>query len=294
MSIIDTTPVGLDALDVIGFRAHRNLPGIIALVIHQKNNLGGIYFAYQESLSALSLPEMETLGYDLVLYENKVFTSLSAPLLKSAVAEIAIYENPILRFVVLPSLVFAPTLKIYDNDELEGIELPLFNGPLVGLTRFDANPVLKYIHLPALESFGNEGLSAQNNPSLTSIVLTSLVNGGTDNFNISGDVTLTTVSLPAMITCATGLFQSINAAGCTLLANVSFPNYLPTNGRNITFTGCALSQASVDHILARAVANPAYVSGTINTTGGTSATPGAQGILDKATLQARGVTVLTN
>lgn len=87
---------------------------------------------------------------------------------------------------------------------------------------------------------------------------------------------------------------AISASGCTVLSSVSFPNYLPTNGSAINFSAAALSQVSVDHVLARAVANAAYVSGTITLDGGTSSTPSGAGLADKATLIARGVTVLTN
>ena len=82
--------------------------------------------------------------------------------------------------------------------------------------------------------------------------------------------------------------------GCTSLTTVSFPLYLPTDGAIINFSDCALTAASVNHILARAIANAGYVTGIINTSGGTSAAPSGQGIADKAALILRGCTVTTN
>ena len=43
-----------------------------------------------------------------------------------------------------------------------------------------------------------------------------------------------------------------------------------------------------------AVANAGYVSGTIDLSGGTNATPSAGGLADAATLTGRGVTVVHN
>jgi hypothetical protein len=73
-------------------------------------------------------------------------------------------------------------------------------------------------------------------------------------------------------------------------------------GGNITITGAALNQASVDGILVAlaymdGTANapyPAYSSRTVNLSGGTSSTPSATGLAAKATLVARGCTVTHN
>lgn len=69
---------------------------------------------------------------------------------------------------------------------------------------------------------------------------------------------------------------------------------------NIIITSAALNQASVDGILARLVALDG-TSGTTLYTGaktvtitGTSSTPSAAGLTNKATLVGRGITVTTN
>lgn len=84
-----------------------------------------------------------------------------------------------------------------------------------------------------------------------------------------------------------------------LLANFSFGSTLKRVGGtvgNVSFTSCALNQASVDNILVRLAA----LDGTNGTTSfnnrtvtitGTSATPSATGLAAKATLVARGCTV---
>jgi len=82
---------------------------------------------------------------------------------------------------------------------------------------------------------------------------------------------------------------------CTNLAD--FPanmfNSTPCTNFASAFTGCALTQTSVDNILVSI--NTANTSnGTLNMTGGISATPSATGLAAKTALQARGWTVTNN
>jgi len=71
-----------------------------------------------------------------------------------------------------------------------------------------------------------------------------------------------------------------------------FNTCLATNFTN-AFLNCALNQTSVDNILVSI--NAAGTSnGTLNMTGGTSATPSATGITARTALIARGWTVTTN
>jgi len=59
------------------------------------------------------------------------------------------------------------------------------------------------------------------------------------------------------------------------------------------FTGCALTQTSVDNILV-SIELAGTSNGTLNMTGGTSSTPSAIGLAAKTLLQARGWTVTNN
>ena len=67
---------------------------------------------------------------------------------------------------------------------------------------------------------------------------------------------------------------------------------IATNYTN-TFFGCALTQTSVDNILASLVVS-GRTNGSINLTGGTTSTPSAAGLASKATLLSRGWTVTHN
>lgn len=80
----------------------------------------------------------------------------------------------------------------------------------------------------------------------------------------------------ALTTVEAGMF---NATSCT--------NY------STAFTGCALTQTSVDNILV-SIELAGTSNGTLNITGGTSSTPSATGLAAKTALQARGWTVTNN
>lgn len=158
-------------------------------------------------------------------------------------------------------------------------------------------------------------LSFRNGGGLVSVDFPSLV-------SISGQIGinslpfLTTVNLPLLETCRDIDFDSCTSlvslslpsltssggsgsyndfSGCTVLANVSFPNWVIDDGATLIFTGDALSAASVNHILARCVANAAFVTGTVDLTGGTNSPPSSVGLgSDYAILIARGVIVTVN
>jgi hypothetical protein len=83
--------------------------------------------------------------------------------------------------------------------------------------------------------------------------------------------------------------------GCTSLA--SFPaNVFDTcTATNFPYawTNCALDQTSVDNILV-SIDTAGQSNGIVNIDGGTSSAPGTAGLAAKASLQAKGWTVLTN
>jgi len=126
--------------------------------------------------------------------------------------------------------------------------------------------------------------------ALNNLELPLVNNFGSGSLKAIGCTSLPSISLPSLVTIA----EVIDFQSCSSLVSVSFPLFLPTNSKAVNFANCALSSASVNHILARCVANAGYVSGVVNVQGGTSAAPTGQGVADKATLIGRGVTVNTN
>src|SRR6185369_7463833 len=114
---------------------------------------------------------------------------------------------------------------------------------------------------PSLSVIGLSGLN-----DVQTIELSVLQTGVLD---IEDDVSLMMLSLPAFVTALGDIVLNNN----TSLQIVDIPLLVPNAGDNFFANGCALTTATVDSILALYVANPGYVSGTLDLAGGTSSAP---------------------
>lgn len=140
----------------------------------------------------------------------------------------------------------------------------------------------------------SEGYAFQNCPDLVSISFPNLTHmSDQGDIVIGSDPKLSTLSFPSMT--SVGNNQVLRIFTCPLLASINIPFLVPANGNQWVFSGCALTQVFVDAVLHTWVlAGPGIVSGTLTLNGGTSATPSAAGLADKATLIGQGVAVATN
>jgi hypothetical protein len=184
-----------------------------------------------------------------------------------------------------PSLNLATSLTISIETNSEGFDfenLPnllslsfpnLMTVTANGYFWISGNPLLNSVLLPVFESIG----------------LDTLYTGGGHILAITGCDSLSSVALPAF-TSTNRVFIGSNAA----LTNLSLPSFVPLDGGSYNFSTNALDADSVNNILARCVASAGFLSGTLDLSGGTNAAPTGQGVADKATLIARGVTVTTN
>ena len=140
-------------------------------------------------------------------------------------------------------------------------------------------------------AFGYSGVTSLSLPALT---------------NISGAVThtgatgLTSLSYPAMITYGS-TFAATSLSSLTTVTFGTIGTLKSIAGASVSFSTCLLNQASVDGILALLVSldgtNGTTLFGagkTVTLNGGFNAAPSAAGLVNKATLQARGATVNTN
>lgn len=210
-----------------------------------------------------------------------------------ALTRVAVLSNPNIPALALTSVLSLRQFDVADNPLLASVDLPVLKtfvgAPFysLGIVR---NPLLATISANALvATIGS--IDFNTNTALMNLSLNALV-FVSGFFSVAECTSLVSLSLPAMI--QQGTVYNFYAGNCSSLTTFSAPKWLPTNGRQLLFNGCALNQASADHILARCVANASFVSGIVNLSGGISATPGTQGVIDKATLIARGVTVITN
>lgn len=181
-------------------------------------------------------------------------------------------------FSNLSCLVGVTTLTVTGTTNREGFQ-------------FYSCPDLETLSFPNLVSITDFGTVAIGNcPKLTALTMPVLASMGSGQVQLVA-LGLTSISLPSL---ATNLSSSIVIAGNAGLTTISFPLLTFPNGSSNSFVDNALSAASVNHILARGVANAGFVSGILALNGGTNAAPTGQGIIDKAILAGRGITVTTN
>lgn len=150
---------------------------------------------------------------------------------------------------------------------------------------------ISFPRLVSVTNGSNLGLVANSQLSAISVPLLEEVG----NLVITDSPALTSLEFPSLVTAAT-----ITISGCAALTAISLPSFMPSTGdylgspRVYNFQSNALSADSVNAILARCVANGAFVSAVVELSGGTNAAPTGQGLLDLATLRNRGVTVNVN
>lgn len=186
-------------------------------------------------------------------------------------------------------------ITLWDNSvALQGItNLTLLNSTFQEALYIDSAEELQTLSIPNLTACVDTAeFTVSNCDVLTSISAPNLLTVDGNGFSISGNQALTSVTLTSFIHGAVG--RAVSIQQCPLLTSLSLPALVPVNGATHNFVGNGLDAASVNGLLARFVANAAYVSGTIGLNGGTNSAPTGQGIADVATLTGRGVLVNTN
>lgn len=161
------------------------------------------------------------------------------------------------------------------------------NGTGYSSFSFAGSTALTSISAPLLQSvhddFNQTGCTALPTLSLPALQTSGTV-GNSNAFNTDQCSALVSLLLPSLVTVNA---PTMGCGSCPLLTTVNLSSFVPFNGQQIDFSGCALSAASVNAILARCVANAGYVSGSVDLSLGTNSPPTGQGINDKATLNAR-------
>ena len=224
-------------------------------------------------------------------------TSLSFPILAYVGGSFYPSTLPSLTTLSIPVLANVGTFSPNGMNSLTTLSAP----ELVYPGNFTPNTMsaLTTFSFPKLRSVvGN--FSPNTMGSLTTVSMPSLIYVA-GNASIATMASLTTASFPAMIQWGGTIIMN-TALG--KLANVTLGTVgtLKTiAGATTNISGQKLTAASVNAILALLVSldgtNGTTLWGagkTLNVSGGTSSAPTGQGIVDKATLIARGATVTTN
>lgn len=218
---------------------------------------------YNCAITSASFPALTSSSNLFFVYDNPYLASISLPVFATANG-ISFRTNPSLPSLSLPSLTFVSNgVDVSDCATQTSVSFPVLTqaNPLI---THDC-PLLTSISAPLLQVL--IAYSGGNCSSLVSIQMPSADEGWLTSFLSNTCPLLTNISLSGAGAFPDGIdFQAINAN---------------------------LNQATVDYVLARGVAG-AIASNIINLSGGTSSTPSAGGLANKATLIGNGVAVTTN
>lgn len=236
------------------------------VTIDDEGNSYDFQLYLSNTVVAYSFPELVTANVDsLDGGGNDSISSWSSPKLQSVRGNFYLGNNP-LTFLDIGALeTVGGSLQVCYDCPLESVEYSSLTTVGDFFDVADECPNLTSISAPLIET-ASGGFFVGDCPLLTSLVFPSLVDSG----------------------------NSLYVKNCSNLTSLSLPVYVPQDAAFIQLINNALDAASVNAFLARCVANPAFVSGDIDISGGTNAAPTGQGITDKNDLIARGVNVTTN
>jgi hypothetical protein len=168
----------------------------------------------------------------------------------------------------------------------------------VGTLSVTSSTVTGAITLSALKYIHGTSASSITTGSITSLSLPALAY--CHNLTLSTLTSLTTISLPALVAHGAFTFSSGNGNIATVTMGTIGTLKRVIAGSTINISGQKMTSATVNAILALYASldgtngTTSWTSGTINVSGGTNGAPTGQGITDKSTCQARGLTVTTN
>lgn len=148
----------------------------------------------------------------------------------------------------------------------------------------------------------NDGIYIENCSAITTISFPNLTDSPSYGYLITGNGALSSISFPVLASASptgSSTIPMFYIVGNPFLTTIYMPivvfgHNIFTSATDYNFSGNALNQATVDQILARAVATPSFTAGTIQLDGGTNSPPSAAGMVDKNTLITRGLFVNTN
>lgn len=271
------------------------------------------------SLVALFLPKLQSVYFgDLSIVNAPHLLLVNLPELQYIYnGSLKVEDTDDLLTILCPNLLHSSTLSIVGNTSLIGVAFPLLYDPQ-GITVND-NPALVGLSFPGM-IFQDGFCEVKNNASLQylralnctffrkslvvdncaslALILFPLVEKIGWNSDPFGDDIISITNCPVLLTVDfSGLIAYPNLQGtkvtikdCASLTSASFGSWIPRNNISFDMRSCNWTSAFINDILARCVANPGYVSGTIDFRSNPNG-PSGQGVVDWQTLSARGVDV---
>lgn len=271
---------------VTGSLTLNNCPDLVIFLVPLLQTTDSLVLSDTPSLTTLNIDSLtEILGGNDLDFSNCGLVTFSAPLATDLGNGITNLENSsILHFL---------TPKLADSSILDtimaggGANLQTLDYGIVNYTGLDFENL---VNLQTLRMDLLETCDAISDLALTQISTLTLPSLQSTTFGITSDGTvanLVSVNLVSFVS------SPIDIRDCPLFTTINVPQWLPSNGDSVVFTGNALTTESINHILARCVA-AGVTTCNIELQDGTNAAPTGQGLIDKAALITAGNTVTTN
>lgn len=256
------------------------------------NSVTGLKLKNDSSLAIISFPALASVTRKIEITDDSFVTRLGAQVLSfpalSSAGGISITKGLAAPSLIFPALSIIGSFNVSSTLNLSSISLPLLTAATenfsvvgnYGLTAI-ASPAL--ISTPYLFINSNTGLRTLDVPALTSV--------GRISFSYNDSCSL--LNFPSL-TSITDPGQTLNITWCPSLAGISMPVLSVLNNNGIAFGRNQLPSSQINAWLSKLV-SLSVTGKTINTLYQSPlAPPTAQGITDKATLQANGNTVYTD
>jgi hypothetical protein len=256
--------------------------------------IDGDIYSLPSTLTVLDMPDLEVITGQFSILGYHPLATFNAPKLKYVGGDLTLYNLAGTSFS-FPSLVACGGFKPNNAAAMLSISAPLLEETFGS---FDCTGVSNLVTLdtPLIRTVGGNFSVGGAMTSLNFQRLQYVARSVT----LSNIPNVTSVNLPALVRVGgTDSNAGITVVGSSNLTSFNIGSTLKSVKYNVSITGAALDQTSVDNILVRLAAldgtngTTSYDSKTVTITG-TSATPGAAGLAAKATLVARGCTVTTN
>jgi hypothetical protein len=264
-------------------------------------------------LTTLSFSSLVTVKQSVIILYNSILTDASFPALLSS-GGLSFSSNPVLANVSAPALTsFSGTFRFIDNYALTAIS---FNITTVDYLEVTGNTALVTILFPTLTK-ANVTLLLKDNPGVTTISVPALTTVGNltidskaltsffspalqtaGSLHIGGNSqqinnVLTSLSFPALISLTDSTIDT-NISNLSKLTSIEIGNLTTFKNLGFTLNG-NLPSSQVNQLLNKFVIILPPLNGKFfNLIQYVEAPPTGQGLIDKATLQARPNTVVTN
>jgi len=257
-----------------------SLPSLIKV-----NQLSTYNSGAYDSLESIYIPNLTTVDSLNIKTSNAILATFSIGNFLTASTVSIFGLQGYTSAVTLNSFLGGYYSSVYINQLSDSIGIEVNSMTQSNILNFSDNISSTYIECVSLLNVF-DSIVIYNNTDLDNIDLSSIINIY-GSFTIQSNPSLTAIYLGDLELVS----GNLNFNGNTILSNISIGGSLDC--LSVSITSCDLSVTTVNNILI-ALDTAGYSNGTVDLSGGTSATPTGGGVTAAANLVIKGWTVTTN